>query len=158
MKKQFLILLFLFAFVFSVSAQEKEAQKVDELPSFWQYEEVRAVIDNFFIRLQRNPQTTGFIIYYEGKYYADYEENKKPKILLPRRGEADFRMQIIRDHIRLRRYDADRILFINGGFREENTTEFWLVTNGAELPTPTPTLDKMQYRKGKPEWTCNESF
>lgn len=71
-------------------------------------------------------------------------------MLLPRRGEADFRVQIIRDHIKLRRYDPSRILFISGGFREEQKTEFWLVPKGADLPKPTPTLDKMDYRKGQP--------
>lgn len=157
MKRQFFTLLFLFTFVFSISAQEKEASKVSELSSFWQCEEARAVVDNFFIQLQRNPQTTGFIIYYEGKY-DNGEKNSKLKMLLPKRGEADYRMQIIRDHIKLRRYDSSRVLFINGGFREENKTEFWLVPNGAELPKPTPTLDKIDYRKGKPEWTCDEPF
>ncbi len=158
MKKQLSVLLLLFAFTFSVSAQKKEARKTSELPSLWQCEEVRIVLDNFFIELQRNPQATGFIIYYEGKYAADDEENKKPKMLLPRRGEAEFRMQIIRDHIKLRRYDSSRVLFINGGLREENKTEFWLVSNGADLPKPTPTLDKIEFRKGKPEWTCDEPF
>lgn len=156
-KRVFIIITLLFC-AFGISAQEKETSKVSELPSFWQCEEARAVIDNFFIRLQENSQATGIIIYYEGKYQFDSNENKKPKLLLPRRGEAEYRIQIIRDHIRLRRYDSSRIFIINGGFREENETEFWIVPNGAELPKPSSTLDKIEYRKGKPEWTCDEPF
>lgn len=154
MKKQIFSFILLFLFAFSISAQEKEARKVSELQSFWYCDPVISTLDNFLFELQNNPQATGFIIYYEGKYASDTEPSKA-KMLLPKRGEANFRMQIIRNHIKFRKQNPDRILFVNGGFREEQVTEFWIVTKGAELPKPSPTLDFIEYRKGIPKWRCD---
>lgn len=152
MKKRLFSFLFLLTLVVSAAAQKPaESRKFEKIDSADGCEYQRSVVDNFFIQLQNNPEFTGFIIYYEGKYVAEnYNDKvKKTKYVLPRYGEANSRIQIIRDHIRLRRFDRDRILFINGGYREEFKIEFWLVPDGAELPKPTPTLDKIQYRKGK---------
>lgn len=152
---RFGLLPIIFCFLyFSAFAQNKEAQKDGELPSYWECDNVIAVTDNFLLNLQNNPQSTGFVIFYEGKY-ADDVEKSKPKMLLPRRGEANFRVQIIRNHIKFRNFDPDRILFIDGGFREEHKIEYWIVPDGAKLPKPAPTLDNIEYRKGKPRWRCD---
>ncbi len=159
MKRQLSIFLFLLSLVFSVSAQEKESRKFGEFNSVLQCEYERSVFDNFFIELQNNPQSMGFIIFYEGNYsdriYDDKGNVKTVKTDLPRYGDVNARIKIIRDHIRLRRYDPNSVLFIDGGFREEFGIEFWLVPNGADLPKPTPPLDRIKYRKGKPEWSCD---
>lgn len=160
MKKQLVGYLIILIFAFTVSAQEKEAQKFDELLFNSGCEMARAVLDAFFVTINNNPQTTGFIIVYEGKYsekVSDEKGNSKTKIYLPRRGQSAYMMQMIRNHIKYRKQNPDRFLFINGGFREEFVIEFWLVPNGAKLPKPTPTLEKMDYRKGKPSFECNES-
>ena len=160
MKRQLFSFLLIFLFVFNISAQEKETRQVGKLSSYWQCEKVRMVVDSFLIELQNNPQSTGFIIVYEGKYSEQiYDKGKlKTRTYLPRYGEAFYRTQIIRDHIKLRRFSPDRVLFINGGFLQEHEIEFWIVPNGAELPKPNPTLDKIEYRKGKPLWKCDETF
>jgi hypothetical protein len=148
-RKTFSIFLILLS-VICVSAQEIEAYKFTELSSLWRSETLREV-DRFLFELIDNPQAKGFVIFYEGKYACNSE---KTKMLLPRYGETACRVQAVRNHIKLRRtFPIDRILFIDGGFREEQTIEFWIVPKQAELPKPGPTLDNMQYRKGKP--FCN---
>ncbi len=50
---------------------------------------------------------------------------------------------------------SEKIVFIEAGFREKLTIEFWLVPLGAEPPKPNPTLKKMKYQKGKPLDLCS---
>lgn len=152
MKKQLFSFLLLITLAFSVSAQENESRKIDEISSLWRSETLRNV-DNFLFELQDDPKAMGFVIFYEGKYLTR-DKNSKTKMLYPKYGETSCRVQAIRDHIKLRRtFPINRVLFIDGGFREEQTTELWIVPNNAELPKPSPTLDTMKYRKGKP--FCN---
>lgn len=158
MKRQLSIFLFLLLFVFSISAQEKEARKFEEMDSTASCEIQWLVADNLFTQLQNDPLSTAFIIYYEGNHLVStYKKGKliNTKSFLPRYGDANSRIQVFRDYIKLRRYDRDRILFINGGYRKEFTVEFWIVPKSADLPKPTPTLDRIKYRKGKPEWSCD---
>ncbi len=161
MKKRLFSFLLALFFALSVSAQNKEARKIGELNSFWECEFVRTSLDNFFFDLQNDSQATGFVITYEGKYSEKIYDNKgnsKTKTYLPRVGEAAYRIQTIRNHIKFRNFSPDRILFIDGGFREEHKVEFWIVPNGTELPKPKPTLEEMKYRKGKSFWKCDEAF
>lgn len=153
MKRQLSIFLLLLLLFSSISAQEKESKLIDGLTSLWQSEALRTV-DNLLFKLQDNPEAIGFVISYEGKY-AIYEGKKlKKKLLLPKYGETSCRIQAIRNHIKERRkFPIDRILFVDGGFREEQEIEFWIVPENAEFPKLTPTLDKIQYGVGKP--FCN---
>lgn len=158
MKKQLSIFLFLLLFVFSVSAQDKEARKFEEMDSTTSCEVQWLVADNLFRELQNNPSSTAFIIYYEGNHLVlKYKKGKlvNTKSVSPRYGEANSLMQVFRDYIKLRRYDPDRILFVNGGYRKEFGVEIWIVPKGADLPKPTPTLHNIEYRKGKlPKYRC----
>ena len=81
-------------------------------------DEVRVRIDNLFIRLQNEPNATGYIINYGPA------------------GDVTRRERLIRDHIRLRRYDASRVVIVNGGEEAEIRTNIWLVPVGADPPTP----------------------
>ncbi len=40
----------------------------------------------------------------------------------------------------------DRLVIINGGYRESNSFELWLVPQGAEAPRPTPTVSPDERR------------
>lgn len=152
MKKHLSIFLLLLSFVFCVSAQEKQSLLFNTFPHQWRSEQLREV-DNFLVKLNEMPKAMGFVIFYEGKYpFLDKKERKK--MVFPKHGELSCKVQAIRYHINSRRrIPLDNILFIDGGFREEQTIEFWIVPENAELPKPTPTLDEMQYRKGQP--FCN---
>jgi len=46
----------------------------------------------------------------------------------------------------------DKIVLLDGGFRENTEVEIWLVPNAAELPTPTPTVaaKDIKFKTDKP--------
>jgi hypothetical protein len=81
-------------------------------------DDLRARIDNLFIELQNDPAATGYIINYGP----------------PRQVTA--RERIIRSHIQLRRYDATRVVIVNGGEEAEIRTRIYIVPQGATPPTP----------------------
>ena len=160
MKTRIFSFLLIFSFVISVAAQTKEARKIDEFGSI-ECEELRARLDNFLSELQNTPQAKGFLIVYEGKYFQrvyDRFPDEKIKTYLPAFGEANYRTQVFLNHFKFRNSSSpDSYLFVSGGYRENHTVEMWIVPNGTIPPKPTPTLDKMKYRKGKPlKIVCNE--
>jgi hypothetical protein len=47
----------------------------------------------------------------------------------------------MKSHLVLTRgINAARIVTIDGGYREQPTTEFWIVPDGASPPQPSPTI------------------
>ena len=144
-----IILLYLLVFVATAFAQE--AQKVDEIKTYYCDElkfhiyDFAVGIDNNSNSINNNPNAKGYIISYEGKYSSYLN-----RLVLPRFGEVESRLALIKKHLLFLRYPMEKIVFIKGGFREEQTVEFWIVPNGAEPPKTKPTLDKIKYRKGKP--------
>ena len=81
-------------------------------------DQVRAEIDNLFIRLQNEPSSTGYILTYGSS--RDVARREK----------------LIRDHIRLRRYDSSRVVLLNNPDGSEIRSEVYLVPQGVEPPTP----------------------
>ena len=119
-----------------------EARKFDEFGVI-NCEFEMAKLDNFVIVLQNEPTATGYIIYYEGRRYG-----KK----LPRVGEAEARAVRMRPYlIDQRGLSPERLVMINGGFREFFTAELWIAPGGATAPAATPTLRRrdIKYRRGK---------
>jgi len=153
MKRYFFILFLLLSFAFSISAQEKEARKVDEFESV-NCDDYLARMDNFQIELSNDPTAKGYILIYEGKI----PKNSKGKFIFvfPHSGEAKSYKKTMIRRMAFRKYDRQRIVFIEAGFREKLTVEFWLVPAGAEPPKPTPTLKKIKYRKGEPIDFCGD--
>jgi hypothetical protein len=77
--------------------------------------------------LQNDPSTTTYIIAYGGR--------------TSRIGQADLLGSRARDYIVTQRgIDQSRIVVMNGGFREEDCVELWLVPRGATPPRATPTV------------------
>lgn len=81
-------------------------------------DDVRGRLDNFFVELQNDPQAQGYIINYG-----------------PAR-QVTAREKLIRNHIAFRKFDASRIVIVNGGTDAEVRTKLWVVPNGADAPTP----------------------
>lgn len=82
-------------------------------------EEILAQLDAFYVALQNNPDNTGYIISYGSSRAIRNVEG------------------IIKNNIRLRRYDSSRLVFLQGGGTDKKATlEFYLVPPGAEPPTP----------------------
>ncbi len=99
--------------------------------------EEKARLDNLAIELQNDPTTQVYIIVYGGRR--------------GRAGEAQTRADFAKDYlVNSRGIDAARIVTVDGGFREEATTELWLVPAGAESPTPSPEIDASEVQTPRP--------
>lgn len=102
------------------------ARRFDEFPSV-AFDDDKARLDNLAIELQNSPGSVGYIISYAGRG--------------TRAGQADRMGQRAMNYlVNTRGISANRLVTINGGYRENNTYELWLVPQGAETPRATPTL------------------
>ena len=91
------------------------------------FDDQKARLDNLAIELQNDPSANAYIFGYGGR--------------TSRTGEADRLMTRARDYlVNQRGIDASRVVVVNGGFREENCVEMWIVPRGAAVPQPRPTL------------------
>jgi hypothetical protein len=91
------------------------------------YDDQKARLDNLAVELQNDPSTTAYIIAYAGRR--------------SRAGQADRLNARARDYIVTQRgVDSSRVAVMNGGFREEDCVELWIVPSGAKPPKPTPTV------------------
>ena len=107
-------------------------KRFDEFPSV-AHDDDKARLDNLAIELQNNPGSIGYVFTYAGRN--------------SRAGEADRMGQRAIEYLTTTRgLSSDRIRFVNGGYRDANTFELWLVPQGAEPPRPTPTLTPEQVR------------
>ena len=108
------------------------ARRFDEFPSIARDDD-KARFDNLAIELQNNPGSTGYVIAYGGRN--------------SRAGEADRMTKRAADYLTTTRgISRDRLVTINGGYRESNSFELWLVPQGAEAPRPTPTVNPDERR------------
>ncbi len=91
------------------------------------FDDQKARLDNLAVELQNDPSTTGYIIAYGGRS--------------SRSGEANRLGARARDYlIQQRGIDNSRLVVINGGYREEDCVELWIVPRGATPPPPRPTV------------------
>ena len=110
----------------------------------------KARLDNFAVALQNEPQGTGYIIFYGGTRYK-YPWCSSKREVLPRRGESQARATRLKPYlVNSCAMDPQRIIVINGGYRETLTAELWIVPKGAQAPTPTPTVQPkdVRFRRG----------
>lgn len=100
------------------------------------YDDQKARLDNLAVELQNDPSTTTYVIAYGGR--------------TSRIGQADKLLARSRDYlVSQREIDASRINLVNGGFREEDSVEVWIVPRGAKPPTPAPTVQAGDVRPAK---------
>ena len=91
------------------------------------FDDQKARLDNLGIELQNDPTTTAYIIAYSGR--------------TSRTGQADRLLTRARDYlIEKRGLDQARLVTLDGGYREEDCVELWIVPQGATPPRPTPTV------------------
>jgi hypothetical protein len=101
-------------------------RKFDEFPSV-AFDDDKARFDNFAIELQNEPTAQGYIIIYAGRK--------------SRTGQADRLSDRTRDYLaNARGVDPSRLIIINGGYREQDMFELWIVPQGAQPPQPSPTV------------------
>lgn len=91
------------------------------------FDDQKARLDNLAVELQNDPSASAYIFGYGGR--------------TSRSGEADRLVTRARDYlVNQRGLDAARIVVVNGGYREEDCVEMWIVPRGAAVPQPRPTL------------------
>jgi hypothetical protein len=113
-----------------------ESRKFDEYGNIKRNDE-KARLDNFANELQADPGAQGYIVGYGGR--------------TSRPGEGQARADRAKDYlVNSRGIDAGRLVTIDGGYREEPTTELWLVPSGATPPTASPTVDASEVKPARP--------
>ena len=91
------------------------------------FDDQKARLDNLAVELQNDPSSSAHIIVYGGRTSPI--------------GQIDKLMTRARDYLTNERgIDGSRIVIVNGGFREADSVELWVVPTGAALPRATPTV------------------
>jgi hypothetical protein len=91
------------------------------------YDDQKARLDNLAVELQNDPSAAAYIIAYGGR--------------TSRVGEANRLGARARDYLVTQRgINTGQIIVVNGGFREEDCVELWIVPSGATPPQPSPTV------------------
>ncbi len=102
------------------------AREFDECNSCT-YDDQKARLDNLAVELQNDPSTRAYVIAYGGRMSPI--------------GQVERLMSRAREYLIAQRgIDASRFTIVNGGFREEDSVELWIVPSGAAAPRATPTV------------------
>ncbi len=108
------------------------ARKIDEYGNI-RFNDEKARLDNLAIELQNDPTAQGYLVCYGGR--------------VGRAGEAQARCDRAKNYlVTSRGLSADRIVTVDGGFREDLTVELWVVPQGAQPPAASPTVDPSEVR------------
>ena len=86
----------------------------------------KARLDNFAFALRDNPQAVGYIVVYGGRR--------------SRASIAKLRAARAKDYLVHRGIAPRRIIWIDGGFREQLSHELFILPREAPAPTPAPTV------------------
>lgn len=112
-----------------VAAEEKKvivAREFDECNNCT-FDDQKARLDNLAVELQNDPSTHAYVIAYGGRTSPI--------------AQVERLMTRARDYLTHERsIDASRITIVNGGFREGDSVELWIVPSGAAPPRATPTV------------------
>ncbi len=97
------------------------------------FDDQKARLDNLGIELQNDPATTSYIIAYAGR--------------TSHAGQAERLLARAKDYLVGKRgVDPARLVVLNGGYREEDCVELWIVPQGATPPQATPTVQAGEAR------------
>jgi len=100
------------------------------------FDDQKARLDNLGVELQNDPTTRGYIIAYGGRMSPV--------------GQVEKLMSRAREYLTTQRgIDASRLSVVNGGFREDDSVELWVVPSGATAPQPTPTVQAGEMKRRK---------
>lgn len=165
MKSQLIIFLLLLFFAFSVSAQNKEARPIDGFGEI-ACGAFQMRMGSILAELQNSPDSKIYVLYFGGRYRREYSQwnqklRKYDKLTLkyphpddglnwakaiPLFFENYTPLKEHRDFVR------DKIILINGGYREERQVEIWLVSKDGKLPEPIPSIDEksIKFKAKKP--------
>jgi hypothetical protein len=97
------------------------------------FDDEKERLDNFVIQLQHDPTAQGYIVAYGGRITFPWEAQER----------ADRAKSYITGKYNLL---DDRIVTMDGGYREDLTVELWVLPPDATPPTPSPTLSPEDVR------------
>lgn len=121
-----------------VTAPERKvivAREFDECANCT-FDDQKARLDNLAVELQNDPSSRAYIIAYGGRYSPI--------------AQVEVLMKRAHDYIvEQRGIDASRLTIVNGGFREDDNVELWVVPAGAEAPRATPTVQAGEVKPRK---------
>ena len=165
MRKNFVGLIFIFVLAFSISAQTDEAKQIDEfgIPPCG---DMLARSDWIYSNLQSSPDSKIYVIYYGGRFRKERIWDKRTKsynkiqLEYPHRDDALNRAKAIPFYLTTEKSFStverntlkDKVVLINGGFRQNIEMEIWIVPQNAAPPKPSPTVDEkdIKFRTDKP--------
>lgn len=135
---KFFLLICLAAVSFQTFAQNK-ALKFDEFDdsvnnNFFSEKNpitINERVDRFIRQINMERGVSVYIIYYTARKLESVEKHDVANL-------ADSMQYRIRNHTKLK---PENIMLINGGLREHNYFEFWIVPKSAEPPRSTPTFE-----------------
>ncbi|MBA2619692.1 MAG: hypothetical protein H0U87_00680 [Acidobacteria bacterium] len=95
--------------------------------------EFKTLLDSFMSSILSNPTAKVYFIVYGSRAQGDRDAAK--------------RISLIRSSLKFRGYDMSQLTIVNGGYRENVSTDVWIAFDNAEPPEPTPTVDKKFVKK-----------
>jgi PEGA domain-containing protein len=111
------------------------AQEFDECNNCT-FDDQKARLDNLAVELQNDPTTRAYVIAYGGRMSPV--------------GQVEKLMNRAREYVVTQRgIDASRVTVVNGGYREEDSVELWIVPSGASAPQPRPTVQAGEIKRRK---------
>ncbi len=135
MKQTLLLTVISLLFIIPCAAQRNSQKSVSTpkaerfaLITYPDHSEMSIRISQFVKVLKKKPTAKAYIIVYPGGEY----QVERAKALLRRSGE----------HLKEKRIASSRIVLLEGGFREYNMAELFIVPKGAVPPVPTPRVDE----------------
>lgn len=153
MRKAWSLLLMIFCVIVAnaqTGTAPSEARKFDEFKDVG-CEDEKARLDNFANELQNTPEAQGYIVFYGGKG-RQHPARPNSRLALPRRGESEARAARLKPYLHESRgIDSNRMMVVNGGYRDRWAAELWIVPKGANPPAPTPTVKSVEirFRRGR---------
>ena len=148
MRKAWSLLIIIFCMIVAhahASTAPSEARKFDEFGDVC-CEDEKARLDNFANELRNNPEAQGYIVFYGGKRHHNPTCHNL-RLVLPRRGEAEARVARLKPYINdTRDIEPNRIVVVDGGYRDQWAAELWIVPKGANPPVPIPTVKPQEIR------------
>jgi len=143
-----------------IGQTSNRAQKIEEF-GIINCDDWMARSENLVVKLREDESSLGYIVYYGGRVNVRPYDSPYTK-KLPRRGEAFARAAVIKSrYVNTFGINENRIILVNGGYRETWAVELWVAPRSYSWPTPTPTVQEsaIRFRKGrvrKQEYTCWE--
>lgn len=161
------MLTFIFFFALAAFGQE-DPKLLDEFPRI-QCGDFTARMDTLLTEWQRDTSQQIFVVYYGHRFRKNirYPKKGRPEVLIldfPHRDDGLNWAKGVPRYLlaRLERIGAerapkliglrDKIMLVNGGYREDIGVEIWIGSAGAMPPNPTPTLSErdIMFRTDRP--------